>query len=167
MLGLVKGDVVTVLSKAGQEKGWWKGQIQERPSPLPVARPALGCPLVQALCWLACLLVAAGCPAPSSTAARYAPTWESLDSRPLPAWFDEAKVGLFLHWGVFSVPSYTSEWFWWYWQGWSEPRNPDPAKFMAKNYPPDFTYAAFAKDFTCEFFDPEEWAQIFQESGAR
>lgn len=30
MLGLVKGDVVTVLSKAGQEKGWWKGQIQER-----------------------------------------------------------------------------------------------------------------------------------------
>lgn len=117
-------------------------------------------------CWLACLLVVAGYCAPSA-AARYLPTWESLDSRPLPAWFDEAKVGLFLHWGVFSVPSYTSEWFWWYWQGWGEPRNPDPAKFMTKNYPPDFTYAAFAKDFTCEFFDGEEWARIFQESGAR
>ncbi|KAH6943957.1 hypothetical protein HPB50_000911 [Hyalomma asiaticum] len=97
----------------------------------------------------------------------YVPTWDSLDGRPLPAWFDQAKVGLFLHWGVFSVPSYTSEWFWWYWQGWDAPRNPDPAKFMAKNYPPDFTYAAFAKDFTCEFFDPDEWARIFQESGAR
>lgn len=120
--------------------------------------------------WLVPVAAVLGCAAllPGAEAiGPYVPTWDSLDSRPLPAWFDEAKVGLFLHWGVFAVPSYTSEWFWWYWQGWGDPRNPQPAKFMAKNYPPDFTYPAFAKDFTCEFFDPDEWARIFQESGAR
>lgn len=42
----------------------------------------------------------------------YDPTWESLDSRPLPSWFDQAKFGIFIHWGVFSVPSFGSEWFW-------------------------------------------------------
>ncbi|KAH7983805.1 hypothetical protein HPB52_014566 [Rhipicephalus sanguineus] len=120
--------------------------------------------------WLVPLAAVLGCatlPLVAEAVGPYVPTWDSLDSRPLPAWFDQAKVGLFLHWGVFSVPSYTSEWFWWYWQGWDEPRNPNPAKFMAKNYPPGFTYPDFAKDFTCEFFDPDEWARIFQESGAR
>lgn len=37
---------------------------------------------------------------------RYEPTWDSLDSRPLPLWYDEAKVGIFLHWGVYSVPTH-------------------------------------------------------------
>lgn len=46
---------------------------------------------------------------------KYVPTWESLDARPLPAWYDEAKVGIFIHWGVFSVPSFRSEWFWKNW----------------------------------------------------
>lgn len=43
---------------------------------------------------------------------QYKPTWESIDSRPLPEWFDQAKFGIFIHWGVFSVPSFGSEWFW-------------------------------------------------------
>lgn len=47
----------------------------------------------------------------------YDPTWDSLDTRPIPSWFDEAKIGIFLHWGVFSVPSINSEWFWSYWEG--------------------------------------------------
>ena len=47
---------------------------------------------------------------------KYQPTWESIDSRPLPSWYDEAKFGIFIHWGVFSVPSFVSEWFWWYWK---------------------------------------------------
>lgn len=34
----------------------------------------------------------------------YKPTWESLDTRPLPQWFDDAKFGIFIHWGVYSVP---------------------------------------------------------------
>jgi hypothetical protein len=48
---------------------------------------------------------------------QYTPTWGSLDSRPLPTWYDEAKFGIFIHWGVFSVPSFGSEWFWYNWQG--------------------------------------------------
>ncbi len=48
---------------------------------------------------------------------RYTPDWDSLDSRPLPSWYDDAKFGIFIHWGVFSVPSFGSEWFWINWQG--------------------------------------------------
>lgn len=48
---------------------------------------------------------------------QYSPTWDSLDSRPLPQWYDEAKIGIFIHWGVFSVPSFGSEWFWNEWKG--------------------------------------------------
>ncbi|KAF2884221.1 hypothetical protein ILUMI_21956 [Ignelater luminosus] len=48
---------------------------------------------------------------------RYEPNWESLDTRPLPQWYDDAKFGIFLHWGVYSVPSFGSEWFWKSWKG--------------------------------------------------
>ncbi|XP_043940762.1 tissue alpha-L-fucosidase-like [Protopterus annectens] len=95
---------------------------------------------------------------------RYTPDWESLDSRPLPAWFDEAKFGVFLHWGVFSVPSFGSEWFWWHWQGEKQHAYVD---FMNRNYPPGFTYADFAPQFTAEFFDPDSWADLFQAAGAK
>ena len=55
---------------------------------------------------------------------QYEPNWESIDSRPLPSWYDEAKVGIFIHWGVFSVPSIGptddhagvgSDWMWERW----------------------------------------------------
>ena len=59
----------------------------------------------------------------------YEPTWESLDSRPLPQWYADAKVGIFIHWGVFSVPSYGSEWFWYSWQG---NKSPDVIDFLQK-----------------------------------
>ncbi|CAF0972639.1 unnamed protein product [Rotaria sp. Silwood1] len=39
----------------------------------------------------------------------YLPEWSSLDTRPLPSWYDQSKVGIFIHWGVFSVPSINSE----------------------------------------------------------
>nr|XP_002131484.1 alpha-L-fucosidase [Ciona intestinalis] len=95
---------------------------------------------------------------------KYEPTWESLDSRPLPEWYDQAKFGIFIHWGVFSVPSFVSEWFWWYWK---ETRQKNVVDFMEKNYPPHFTYADFAKDFTAELYDPDQWADLFKESGAQ
>jgi len=108
----------------------------------------------------------------TAVAKKYEPNWDSLDSRPLPQWFDEAKVGIFLHWGVFSVPSFGSEWFWYNWQGSTSRRYravPDPAtvKFMKKNYPPGFTYADFAPQFKAEFFNPNQWADIFKASGAK
>lgn len=53
----------------------------------------------------------------NSSSPRYLPTWDSLDKRPLPEWYDAAKIGIFIHWGVFSVPSFGSEWFWMEWKG--------------------------------------------------
>ncbi len=46
----------------------------------------------------------------------YTPDWASIDSRPIPSWYDEAKVGIFVHWGVYSVPGFIDEWFWWHWK---------------------------------------------------
>lgn len=99
----------------------------------------------------------------SSSARRYSPDWSSLDTRPLPPWFDEAKIGVFLHWGVFSVPSFGSEWFW---HNWHEGQSAY-VEFMRRNYRPGFTYQDFAPQFTAEFFDPARWADIFAKSGAR
>ena len=36
----------------------------------------------------------------------YQPTWDSIDRRPTPAWFTDARFGIFIHWGTYSVPSY-------------------------------------------------------------
>ena len=112
------------------------------------------------------LLAARSVSADSSdvTSSHYQPTWPSLDKRPLPAWYDDAKFGIFIHWGVFSVPSFGSEWFWEYWEGRKIPRF---VSFMEQNYRPGFTYADFAQQFTAEFYDPARWADIFEAAGAR
>lgn len=47
----------------------------------------------------------------SFTDQQYTPDWDSLDKRPLPGWYGDAKIGIFIHWGVFSVPSYDTEWY--------------------------------------------------------
>ena len=114
------------------------------------------------LLWFPTIIVFSG--TITSATATYKPTWESIDSRPLPNWYDESKFGIFIHWGVFSVPSYISEWFWWHWQGegWASAN-----EFIAKNYRPDWTYADFANQFTAEMYDPDHWADLFQASGAK
>ncbi|KAK7112501.1 alpha-L-fucosidase-like [Littorina saxatilis] len=98
------------------------------------------------------------------TSPRYEPTWESLDQRPIPQWYQEAKFGIFLHWGLFSVPA-VKAWLWYLWKG----PNPelDIVQYMQNNYPPDWTYADFGPLFKAEFFDPFQWADIFNASGAR
>ncbi|XP_049866956.1 alpha-L-fucosidase-like [Pectinophora gossypiella] len=97
-------------------------------------------------------------------AKRYKPDWKDLDSRPLPEWYDRAKIGIFIHWGVFSVPSFHSEWFWYFWKSEADK---DITKFMEKNYPPGFSYQEFAPMFTAEFFDAKQWATLFAKSGAK
>jgi len=100
---------------------------------------------------------------------RYDPSWASLDTRPAPAWYDQAKFGVFMHWGPYSVPGVVSEWFWFYW------RRNDPNKrtdvevnnYMKANYPPDFTYQQFGSDFSAQFFNASEWAEIVAASGAK
>ena len=100
----------------------------------------------------------------SNATKSYQPNWKSLDSRPLPSWYDEAKIGIFVHWGVFSVPSFDSEWFWWHWKGlhWAKDIN-----FMQQNYRPGFSYADFAPSFTAELFDANAWAKLIEKSGAK
>uniref|UniRef100_A0A336KX07 Putative alpha-L-fucosidase n=1 Tax=Culicoides sonorensis TaxID=179676 RepID=A0A336KX07_CULSO len=99
-----------------------------------------------------------------SITSEYLPDWNSLDSRPLPAWYDNAKVGIFIHWGVYSVPNYGDEWFWYNWKteeidGYEE--------YMKKNYAPNFTYQDFASLMTGELFNASEWASLFESAGAK
>jgi len=100
----------------------------------------------------------------SCVSGQYQPTWDSLNSRPLPKWYDQSKFGIFLHWGVYSVPSFASEWFWTYWK---VRKYPDVVEFMEENYPPGFEYPEFAPMFRAELFDPKVWAELFQKAGAR
>nr|CAD7261604.1 unnamed protein product [Timema shepardi] len=111
----------------------------------------------------------------SQDTVRYNATWESLDTRPLPQWYDDAKFGIFIHWGLYSVPGFGSEWFW---NRWASMCNKlitkfmftnysEYVEFMEKNYPPGFTYQDFAPEFKAGFFDPDEWTELFQAAGAK
>ena len=77
--------------------------------------------------------------------------------------YDESKVGIFIHWGVFSVPSYgegfASEWLWY---SWKSTASPSAVHFMESNYPPNFQYADFAPQFTAELYNANKWAEIFE-----
>jgi len=104
-------------------------------------------------------------------AKRYETKWESLDQRPMPAWFRDAKFGVFIHWGVYSVPGYgqVGEYAEWYWNRIME----DNAKFAPwrefhkKNYGADFDYMDFAPQFKAELFDAKQWANLFKRSGIK
>ncbi|XP_065181072.1 alpha-L-fucosidase-like [Sycon ciliatum] len=98
----------------------------------------------------------------------YEPTWESLDSRPLPAWYDQAKFGIFIHWGIFSVPSWSHEAAEWYVQYLLTGDDGNATRnFHAANYGPDFKYSDFGPMFKAELWDPAQWAQLFSDAGAK
>ncbi|SDL82960.1 alpha-L-fucosidase [Siphonobacter aquaeclarae] len=109
----------------------------------------------------------------------YQPQWSSLDTRPVPAWFSEARFGLFIHWGLYSVPAWATKsgadgfgsgYAEWYWQRLHTPSLKIHKEFKAfheKTYGPDFHYQDFAPMFRCEFFDANQWADLFQQSGAK
>ena len=101
----------------------------------------------------------------------YAPKWESLDRRPTPAWFLDAKFGVFIHWGVYSVPAWgqVGEYSEWYWNRltdndakWAPSR-----EFHARNYGANFNYMDFAPKFTAELFDARKWADLFVRAGIK
>ena len=83
-------------------------------------------------------------------AERYEPTWESLDARPTPQWFRDAKFGVFVCWGLYSVPAWTpkghyAEWY----QYWLQEKAFDGqvAEFHARTYGADFQFRDFAPMF--------------------
>jgi alpha-L-fucosidase len=96
-----------------------------------------------------------------------ASSWETLQSRAYPQWFTDAKLGIFIHWGVYSVPSYggAESYAEWYLRG-LQAGAQNRIDFMKKNYGEDFTYRDFAPLFKAELFDADEWAEIFSKSGA-
>lgn len=121
--------------------------------------------------FLSCLLIVipvlAASPFAQPAGEDYAPNWESIDQRPIPAWFNEAKFGIFVVWGPYSVPAYVdkgySEWYRWR----LEDKNSDTWKFHARNYGADFAYEDFAPLLKAEMWDPDFWADLFVKSGAR
>jgi alpha-L-fucosidase len=106
----------------------------------------------------------------------YQPNWESIDSRPVPQWFEDAKFGIFIHWGLYAVPSWGpttggvyekySEWYW-------KRQNPDDkpnksfADFHKEMYGNDVKYQDFVKGFKAEMFNPDQWADVFEQAGAK
>lgn len=109
----------------------------------------------------------------------YQPNWESIDSRPVPEWFEDAKFGIFIHWGLFSVPAYSptvrdkvgvyEQYAEWYWNRWSKPSKTQHffTGFHDRVYGKDFKYQDFAGLFKAEMFDPDSWAERFREAGAK
>ncbi|MDX1733874.1 MAG: alpha-L-fucosidase [Halioglobus sp.] len=122
--------------------------------------------LLAAALWL---LLVPGTVVPAAQETRaYQPALESLARhRAAPDWLRDAKLGIYFHWGVYSVPAYGNEWY---------PRHMhflagDPRVFWHHRVhygsPKDFAYHDFVPLFTAENFDPEEWAELFARAGAR
>lgn len=112
------------------------------------------------------------------SAQKYEPNWKSLDSRPTPEWYLDAKFGIFIHWGVYAVPAYAypDSYSEWYWRNMTldpkanerNQRNQRATRaFHARVYGKDFEYKQFAPMFRAELYDPDEWAELFKRSGAQ
>ncbi len=105
----------------------------------------------------------------------YEATWESLDARPVPAWWTEAKFGIFIHWGPYAVPAFGNvskdgkfawdcyaEWYQGFMLKGKKPYLDHHEKFY-HNAP----YGNFAAQFKAEHFDAAEWAKLFRKAGAK
>ena len=91
-------------------------------------------------------------------------TWESLSQYEVPQWYKDAKFGIFIHWGIYSVPAFYSEWY---------SRNMYMKGSLAYFYHlykygkhKEFGYKDFIPMFKAENYNSDEWAQLFKESGA-
>ena len=95
----------------------------------------------------------------------YSEDWDSLSQHQTPKWFRDAKFGIFIHWGLFTVPSFNNEWY---------PRNmyiqgTEEFEHHVKTYGPQskFGYKDFIPMFKAEKFDADYWAELFKETGAK
>jgi len=104
---------------------------------------------------------------------RYQANWPSLDARSSPKWYTDAKFGIFIHWGVYSVPAFAAPkvkgenpYAEWYWNSLTK-RTPATWAFHQRVYGKDFPYFDFAPMFRAELYDPDHWADVFARSGAK
>lgn len=95
----------------------------------------------------------------------YKDHWDSLSGYPVPQWYRQAKFGIFIHWGLYSVPAFSNEWYSrnMYIQGSKEYEHHLAVYGKHK----DFGYKDFIPLFKAERFDPGEWAALFKASGAK
>jgi len=108
---------------------------------------------------------------------KYTPDWGSLDSRPVAQWFEDAKFGIFIHWGPYSVPSWSPKGTYeeWYLQWFNSKKifgngtftGQEIPDFHHKTYGEDFNYIDFAKIWKAELYDPQKWAELFKKAGAK
>jgi alpha-L-fucosidase len=104
-----------------------------------------------------------------SAAGPYQPTVESLSTHPLPQWYQDAKFGIFIHWGVYSVPAWApvgQEYAEWYWHNMDNKSDPTYQHELSL-YGPSATYDQFIPQFTAGKFDPRAWVDLFERAGAR
>ncbi len=105
-------------------------------------------------------------PEEQNSTPKYEANWESLAKHnEEPDWFQDSKLGIYFHWGVYSVPAFGSEWY---------PRNMhfegsgDFKNHVEKyGHPSEFGYHDFVPMFKAENFDAKEWADLFLKAGAR
>lgn len=108
-------------------------------------------------------------------AQEYKEQWSSLDKRETPSWWSDAKFGIFVHWGLYSVPAYAPvdevkgvyEKYAEHYENRLLEGNEFFTNYHKRYYGPDFFYKDFAPLFKAEFFDPHKWADLFKRSGAR
>lgn len=97
---------------------------------------------------------------------RYHPTWESLAHYRAPDWFTNAKFGIFIHWGIISVPEHGC----WYGHSMYNPEHQDRGfEHHINTYGTQdkFGYKDFIPMFKGEHFDPDEWIDLCVKAGAR
>jgi len=93
----------------------------------------------------------------------FQPTWESIrDLHHTPPWFNQARFGIFIHWGLYSIPAHGNEWY-------IRHMYTSDVKWHTEHYgPPDkFGYKDFIPLFTAKNYHPQEWAQLFRDAGAK
>ncbi|KAF2650903.1 glycoside hydrolase family 29 protein [Lophiostoma macrostomum CBS 122681] len=103
----------------------------------------------------------------------YESTYESIYTHESPDWYNGAKYGIFIHWGVYAVPGWGNsgdnesyaEWYWW-----NMNQGPDTTdrtyEYHLETYGPDVVYDDFIQNFTADAFDPKEWVDLFADAGA-
>jgi alpha-L-fucosidase len=96
---------------------------------------------------------------------RFAPTWESLSQYNVPDWFRDAKFGIFMHWGVYSVPAYEGEWY----PRLMYRRESPVFKWHRQHWGPQsmFGYKDFIPMFRGEHWKPDELVDLYKKTGAR
>ena len=99
-------------------------------------------------------------------------SWDSLNSRPYPEWFGNAKLGIFVHWGLYSVPAYASpegyaEWFYRGLMVKDSGRCRVMSQYADTTLPVFDQYKELPKYWHAERWNPADWAGLFKQSGAK